>query len=42
MELLAHSLSFANGAPAKAALDGWPGKTALLNGQSMGTKPELH
>ena len=37
MELIAHSLSIANGAPAKAARDGWFGKTALLNGQSMGT-----
>ena len=42
MELIAHSLCTANGAPAKAARDGWPGKTALLNGQSMGTKSELH
>ena len=42
MELIAHSLSIANGAPAKVARDGWPSKTALLNGQSMGTKPELH
>ena len=42
MELIAHSLCIANGAPAKVARDGWPGKTALLNGQSMGTKSELH
>ena len=42
MELIAHSLSIANGAPAKVAWDGWPGKTALLNGQSMRTKSELH
>ena len=34
MELIAHSLCIANGAPAKVARDGWPGKTALLNGQS--------
>ena len=31
-----------NGAPAKVAREGRPGKTALLNGQSMGTKSELH
>ena len=36
MELIAHSLCIANGAPAKVAQEGWPGKTALLNGQSMG------
>ena len=42
MELIAHSLCIANGAPAKMARDGWPGKTALLNRQSMGTKSELH
>ena len=42
MELIAHSLCIANGAPAKVARDGWPGKTALLNWQSMGTKSELH
>ena len=42
MELIAHSLCIANGAPAKVARGGWPGKTALLNGQSMGTKSELH
>ena len=42
MELIAHSLCIANGAPAKMGRDGRPGKTALLNGQSMGTKPELH
>ena len=42
MELIAHSLCIANGAPVKVARDGWPGKTALLNGQSMGTKSELH
>ena len=35
MELIAHSLCIANGAPAKVARDGWPGKTALLNGQRM-------
>ena len=33
MELIAHSSCIANGAPAKVAQDGWPGKTALLNGQ---------
>ena len=27
MELIAHSLCFANGAPAKVARKGWPGKT---------------
>ena len=32
MELIAHSLCIANGAPANVARDGWPGKTALLNG----------
>ena len=32
------SLCTANGAAAKVARDGWPGKTPLLNGQSMGTK----
>ena len=42
MELIAHSLCIASGAPAKVARDGWPGRTALLNGQSMGTKSELH
>ena len=42
MELIAHSLCIANGAPAKVVLEGRPGKTALLNGQSMGTKSELH
>ena len=42
MELIAHSLCIANGAPAKVARDGRPGKTALLNGQSIGTKSELH
>ena len=42
MELIAHSLCIANGAPAKVARDRWPGKTALLNWQSMGTKSELH
>ena len=42
MELIAHSPCIANGAPAKVARDGWPGKMALLNGQSMGTKSELH
>ena len=35
MELIAHSLCIANSAPAKVAQDGWPGKTALLNGQSI-------
>ena len=42
MELIAHSLCIANGAPAKVAREGWPGKMALLNGQSMGFKSELH
>ena len=42
MELIAHSLCIANGAPVKVARDGRPGKTALLNGQSMETKFELH
>ena len=42
MELIAHSLCIANSAPAKVAREGWPGKTALLNGQSTGTKSELH
>ena len=37
MELIAHSLCITNSAPPKVARDGWPGKTALLNGQSMGT-----
>ena len=30
MELIAHSLCIANGAPVKVARQGWPGKTALL------------
>ena len=38
MELIAHSLCIANGAPAKVARDGWPGKTALLNGQRVKKK----
>ena len=42
MELIAHSLCIANGALAKVARDGWPGKTALLNGPSVRTKSELH
>ena len=42
MELIAHSWCIANSAPAKVAREGWPGKKALLNGQSMGTKSELH
>ena len=42
MEHISHILCIANGAPAKVAQEGWPGKTALLNGQSMGTKSELH
>ena len=42
MELKAHSLCIANGAPAKVAREGRRGKTGLLNGQSMGTKSELH
>ena len=40
MELIAHSLC--TSAPAKVAREGWPGKTALLNGQSMGPKSELY
>ena len=42
MELIAHSLCIASSAPAKVARDSWSGKTALLNGQTMGTKSELH
>ena len=42
IELMAHSLCIANGAPAKVVREGWPGKTALLNGKSMGNKSELH
>ena len=42
MELIAHSLCIANVAPAKVAREGCPGKTALLNGQSLGTSSELH
>ena len=42
MELIAQSLCTANGAPAKMARDSWLGETALLNGQSVGTKSELH
>ena len=42
MELIANSLCTAKGALAKVAREGWPGRTALLNGQSMGTKSELH
>ena len=42
MELIAHSSCITNGAPAKVAREGRPGKTALLNRQSMGTKSELH
>ena len=49
MELIAHSLCIANSAPSKVAREGWPGKTALLNGQSTKsvflktrTKSELH
>ena len=41
MELIAHSLCVANSALAKVAQEGWPGKPALLNGQSMGPKSEL-
>ena len=37
IKLIAHSLCTANGAPAKVAREGRPGKTALLKGQSMGT-----
>ena len=43
MRAIKHTMELiANGAPAKVARGGWPGKTALLNGQSMGTKSELH
>ena len=35
MELIAHNLCRANCAPTKLAREGWPGKTALLNGQSV-------
>ena len=42
MELIAHSLCIANGAPAKVAREGWLGKMALLSGQSLGTNSELH
>ena len=41
MQLIAHSLCIANSAPAREAWDGWPGKSALLNGQRLGTKSEL-
>ena len=41
-ELIAHSLCIANSALAKVAWEGWPGKTPLLNEQSMGSKPEVH
>ena len=42
MELIAHSFCIAKGAPAKVAREGWPGRTALLNGQCMKTESELH
>ena len=42
MELIPHSLCIANGAPAKVARDGRPGRTALLNGQRLGTKSETN
>ena len=42
MKLIAHSLCITNSAPANVAREGWPGKTALLNGLSMGPKSELH
>ena len=42
MELIAHSLCIADGAPAKVAWEGRPGRSALLNAQSMGTKSGLH
>ena len=47
MEIIAHSwytfilYCIANGALAKVAREGWPGKTALLNGQNMETNSEL-
>ena len=40
MELIAHSLCIANSAPAKVAREGWPGKTALLNGQRYFSNPQ--
>ena len=42
LKLIAHSLCIANGAPAKVVREGWPGKTALLIGQSIGTNSGLH
>ena len=42
MELIAHSLCLTNSALAKVAREDRPGKPALLNGQSIGPKPELH
>lgn len=38
IELIAHSLFIANDALAEVAREGWPGKTALFNEQSMGPK----
>ena len=38
MVLIAHSFCITKGVPAKVAWEGWPDKTALLNGQSTGTK----
>ena len=42
VELISHRLCIAHSAPAKMAREGWPGNTALLNGQRMGPKSELH
>ena len=41
MEFIAHNLCITNGAPAKVTREGRPGKSALLNGQSMGPKSEF-
>ena len=38
IQLIAHSSCIANGATAKVVQEGRPGKTALLKGQSIGTK----
>ena len=42
MEFIAHSLCITDSAPAKVAREGRPGEPALLNGQCMGSKSELH
>ena len=36
LQLIAHSLCVANGAPGEGGAGGWPGKKALLNEESMG------